>query len=325
MTLRPRLAAAVTAALLLGACGPSATDEAGVQVAAGFYPLAWIAGEVGGEEVSVVNLTRAGQDPHDTELSIKQTAQVAEADLVLLTADLQAAVAEAAEQNASGIVLDTAEVIDLRPAEDHSGDHSHDHSDEHDHAHADDQADDRADDRAEDHDHGDLDPHFWLDPLRMARIADAVADRLAEADPDHAEDYRTNAAEVRRELERLDADLAAGLQDCERDTVVVSHDAFGYLSRYGLHFEPIAGLSPGAEPSPAHLQRLQQLVRDEGLTTVFTERLSSAAMAESLAGDLGLRTDVLDPLEGLTDETGSADYLSLMRDNLAALQEANGC
>ena len=106
---------------------------------------------------------------------------------------------------------------------------------------------------------------------------------------------------------------------------MVSHDAFGYLQKYGLHLAPIAGLSPDAEPTPAVLAELSELIETEGLTTVFSERLASPALADTLATDLGLRTDVLDPIEGLTDETADEDYLSLMRQNLAALQEANGC
>jgi zinc transport system substrate-binding protein len=73
------------------------------------------------------------------------------------------------------------------------------------------------------------------------------------------------------------------------------------------------------------LARLGELIRSDGLTTVFSERLASPAMAETLASDLGVRTAVLDPIEGLTDQTADEDYLSLMRANLAALEEANGC
>jgi zinc transport system substrate-binding protein len=153
-----------------------------------------------------------------------------------------------------------------------------------------------------------------------------VERQLTELDPDHAEDYRDNAAELLADLVALDGRSSTGLADCERRTVVVSHDAFAYYGyRYDLDFEPIAGLSPQAEPSPAHLAELQELIRDEGVTTVFSETLASPEMAETLAGDLGLRTAVLDPVEGLSDETSGEDYVSLMEQNLAALEEANGC
>ncbi|HYG94238.1 MAG TPA: zinc ABC transporter substrate-binding protein, partial [Nocardioides sp.] len=175
------------------------------------------------------------------------------------------------------------------------------------------------------HEHGDLDPHFWHDPLRMADLADAVASELGEVDPGHADDYEANAAGLRDELERLDAAYSSGLAECERDTIVVSHDAFGYLEKYGLHLAPIAGLSPDAEPTPADLGELQELIRDEGITTVFSERLGSSEFTEPLSRDLGIEAAVLDPVEGLTDETSGEDYVSLMEQNLEALREANGC
>ncbi len=106
---------------------------------------------------------------------------------------------------------------------------------------------------------------------------------------------------------------------------MVSHDAFGYLAPYGLHVEGIAGLSPDAEPTPADLARLQDLITTDGITTVFAERLGSQKSSQTLADDLGITTAVLDPIEGLGDETADEDYLSLMRENLAALQLANGC
>jgi zinc transport system substrate-binding protein len=159
----------------------------------------------------------------------------------------------------------------------------------------------------------------------MADLGDAVAQQLAELDPDRAATYEDNAAELRRQLEELDQSYTDGLARCERSTTVVSHEAFSYLARYGLTFEAIAGLSPDAEPTPADLAQLQELITEDGITTVFAERLASRKMADSLAGDLGLETAVLDPIEGLSDETADDDYLSLMGQNLDALRKANGC
>ena len=168
------------------------------------------------------------------------------------------------------------------------------------------------------------DPHFWLDPLRMADLGDHVAETLSDIDPDRSQEYTANAADLRVDLERLDREYADGLDDCRRDTVVVSHDAFGYLEKYGLHFDAIAGLSPDAEPTPAHLAELQDIVREEGVTTVFTETLGSRKLADTLAHDLGLKTATLDPIEGV-DADSTDDYLSLMRANLANLKAANAC
>ncbi len=326
---RPRRAlaalTAVSAAVALGGCGALQDDQAGAgrEVVASFYPLAWVTGQVAGDDWTVTNLTTPGGEPHDLELGIGATADVTDADLVVYLAGFQPAVDDAVTSNAAGETLDAADVVELQPVTDHSEEgHAEESHAEDGHAEDGHAEEDHAE---EEHDHGDLDPHFWLDPLRMADLGDTLADRLGELDPEGAESYRDRAAQLRSELEQLDADYASGLASCELDTVVVSHDAFGYLTRYGLHFEPINGLSPDAEPNPATLAELAGVIEDEGVTTVFSERLASPALAETLAGDLDVATGVLDPVEGLTSETADDDYLSLMRENLDSLREANRC
>lgn len=298
---RALLVPALSATVLLAGCGAVTGDSAGEgrEVVASFYPLAWVTEQVAGDSWTVSNLTSPGGEPHDLELSIDSTAALTEAELVVYLEDFQPAVDDAVATNVSGATFEASEFIDMEPITEHSEEGVHVE--------------------------GDVDPHFWLDPARMAELATAVSEELAVLDEAGAESYRANAEELVGELEALDADYDEGLASCERDTVVVSHDAFGYLEKYGLRFEPIAGLSPGAEPTPAALAELTDLIREEGITTVFSERLASPAMAESLASDLDVTTGVLDPLEGLTDDTAEEDYVSLMRNNLAALQEANGC
>lgn len=325
-----QLCAALSAAALLSGCGAltEASETEGREVVGSFYPLAWATERVAGDNWTVTNLTTPGGEPHDLELSISATADLTEAALVVYLDGFQPAVDDAVDTNGTGATLDAADVIELLPVADHSDEgHAEDGAEEHsEEDHGDEEAHAEEDPAEVDaDDHGDLDPHFWLDPLLMAELSDAVADQLADVDPDNASAYRANTEELVAELEQLDTEYTEGLADCERDLVVVSHDAFGYLARYGLHLEPIAGLSPDAEPTPAALATLADLIQDEGVTTVFSERLASATMAETLADDLDVSTGVLDPLEGLTDETAQEDYLSLMRRNLAALQEANNC
>lgn len=146
-----------------------------------------------------------------------------------------------------------------------------------------------------------------------------------DIDDEHADEYAANAAEFRTELEALDKAYADGLASCARDTVVVNHDAFGYQARYGLHFESITGLSPGAEPTAQTRAEIQDLIEREGITTVFAEALGSSKTADTVAADLDITSDTLDPIEGLSDKTSQEDYLSLMRANLEALKKANGC
>jgi zinc transport system substrate-binding protein len=130
------------------------------------------------------------------------------------------------------------------------------------------------------------------------------------------------------QLDSLDADFRDGLADCEQDTIVTNHAAFGYLAAaYGLRQEPIAGLEPETEPSAKRMAELKDLVEREGITTIFTEELVSPKVADTLAREAGVRTQVLFTLEGLTAEEKAAgkDYLSLMRENLDALRSALGC
>ena len=292
MSLRRLAVPLLALPLVLSGCSALSEDGSkdGLQVAAAFYPLQYVASRVAGDQAEVENLTLPGKEPHDLELTVSETARIVEADLVVYEQGFQPAVDDGIEQNAAGTVLDVTGAADLL----RSG-------------------------------QGNPDPHFWQDPLRMAAVGDAVAEELAGIDPDHADDFRANAADLRADLEALDAEYAEGLADCDRDTVVVSHDAFGYLAKYGLRLAPVAGLSPDAEPTPGHLADLQGLIDTEGVTTVFSESLGSPRFTRPLAEDLGLRSEVLDPLEGLASEDDDSDYLSLMRDNLTALQQANGC
>lgn len=317
MTLRRTLPPATAAlALSLSGCGALTSDDASGSggsdgsetVVAGLYPLQYVAQRVAGDAFEVENLTQPGGEPHDLELGIGQTAALSDAALLVYVDSLQPAVDEAADEVSGTEVLDAATVVDLAPFEDEHSEEEEEEEDDH-----------------SGHDHGELDPHFWHDPLRMADLGDAVAERLAEIDPDEAESFEERAAELRSDLEALDEEYSTGLSDCEVRTVVTNHDAFGYLEGYDLELASINGISPDAEPTPAALAELQDLIDETGITTVFSETLVSPQAAEVLASDAGVDTAVLDTIEGLTDDTADEDYLSLMRSNLATLQEANRC
>ena len=159
----------------------------------------------------------------------------------------------------------------------------------------------------------------------MSSVAKAVEEQLADADPDNADTYAANLEDLQDDLGALAEQMRSDLASCAVDTIVVSHDAFSYLGTYGLEVAPIAGISPDAEPSPSRLAELQGVISEEGVSTVFYETLVSPDLAETLAGDLGIETAVLDPIEGLTDETEGEDYVSLMEQNLEALRTANSC
>jgi zinc transport system substrate-binding protein len=163
------------------------------------------------------------------------------------------------------------------------------------------------------------DPHVWLDPLRYAQIGERLGRTLRREDA---------AAGFGERLQELDAEFRAGLADCERRTIVTSHEAFGYLAeRYGLEQVGVSGVEPEAEPAPRDLEKIVDAVRESGATTVFVETLVSPELGETVAREAGVEVATLDPLEGLSDTAVAAgsDYFSVMRENLAALREALSC
>ena len=279
--------ALVLAAPLVAGCGAS-NDSGGStrEVVTSFYPLQYVTQRIVGSHAQVSNLTQPGREPHDLELSIRQTGAVEDADVVVYERGFQAAVDDAVDQTRPKRVVDAS--TSGRVLAD--------------------------------------DPHFWLDPTRLGAVAGAVERQMAVADPAHKGDYARNLISLQHDLAALDASFKRGLASCRITTIVVSHDAFGYLGRrYGVKVVGINGLSPDAEPSASHIRRLQDLIRSDGITTVFSEELASRRFADSLAGDLHVKTAVLDPIEGLSDATADQDYLSLMRRNLVTLRKADQC
>lgn len=320
------------------AAGPAAADA--LRVVTAFYPLQYVTEQVGGEHVAVTSLAPPGVETHDLELTPQQVAEIAEADLVVYLTGFQPAVDDAVSAHA-GNAIDVTEVVSLLDA---SGRHGNGHDDHHSNGHGDDHhsddghgddghggnahGDGHGDDRAggdDGHDHGDTDPHIWLDPTRLATIADELATQLGTIDADNAGNYTVHAAELRQELETLDTEYAEGLAGCERREIVVSHAAFGYLAdRYDLEEIAISGLSPEDESTPQRLAEVIHEAERHGATTIFFEVLVSDQVAQVIADEVGAGTAVLDPVEGLAPGS-TEDYVSLMRNNLAALRDALGC
>ncbi|BDZ60689.1 high-affinity zinc uptake system binding-protein ZnuA [Demequina sediminis] len=313
-TLRPSLlvAAAAATTLTLAACSAPAETGAsassapadGLTVAAAFYPLEYVARGVAGADTTVVALAQPGVDAHDLELSPASVREMQGADLVLFLSDFQPAVDDAIDS--TGVrSLDAAAVVELHDAEEHAEEEGEAH------------------DAEDEHEHGTSDPHFWLDPTLLAAYADSVAAELSELDPDNADSYAANAASLTETLTGIDEAYATGLAQCERDTIFVAHEAFGYLTeRYGIHQEGFAGLDPESEPSPARLLEIKERVADTGATVIFTEDTVSASVAESLANDAGVATAVLSPVETVAD---GEDYASTMTRNLEEIRGALGC
>ena len=329
-------ACAAATALALSACsstassGDGSSKDGSLTVMASFYPLQYLAEKVGGEHVSVTSLTPDGAEPHDLELSPKMVDSLSSADAVIYLAGFQSAVDEAIEQQTPKTVIDVSSAAELveagtdanHPAEDEDEATDEAQSGEteaHDHDH---EGHDQAD---HDHHHDmSADPHFWLDPVRMAKAATLVGDKLAEADSAHADTYKANAKALAEELTTLGDTLVTKTSTCKVKTFVTAHTAFGYLAdRTGLTQVGISGLDPDSSPSPARLAEISQIAKEQGVTTIFTEALIDPKVAQTLADDLGITTAVLDPIESQTD--ASKDYAATMNSNIDALTKALDC
>lgn len=298
-----RSAVLLTTSFILASCGSSDNRDAGaskivhaqaqkLRVVATFYPLAWMAQQIGGQTVDVANLTPPGVEPHDLELAPDQVDALLDADVaVVLGRGFQPGPEKIAADRTRPTVIAFDAVGEL-PANQRN------------------------------------DPHLWLDPIEFSSIRTALVAALSAQRPALAADFARRSDALGAELSQLDADMASGLKSCARRMIVTNHEAFGHLARrYLLKQESIAGLSPDAEPDPQRLDDLAALVKKNGVTTVFTESLAPKEFAETLAREVGVRTVTLDPLEGPTNDKirHGGTYLTIMRENLAALRAALTC
>ena len=313
-------ATAVAGAVALGLVTLSAcsgtSDAAGknsdgkLDVVASFYPMQYLAEQIGGDHVAVTTLTKPGVEPHDLDLKPRQIGELGEAGYILYLKGVQPAVDDAIKQAGVEHTVDAATLTEL---EAHGTAVGHEHGEDH--------------GAEEGHDQGEAgtDPHIWLDPVKYAEVAKGVGASLEKADPANAADYRKNTDALVKKLGELDTAFASGLRNTATKTFITTHSAFGYLAeRYGLDQEGITGIDPESEPSPARVKELQDIAKKDKVSTVFFETLASDKTAKTLAGDTGLRTDVLDPLEGITDTSRGDDYIEVMQSNLAALKKALG-
>ena len=272
-------------------------DDGKLRVAASFYPLYFLADKIGGERVEAVNMTPAGAEPHDYELSPKDVALVEKSSLLILCGgNLEAWGEDVAGGRSDGSIVYACEGLMAGTTEE-GGVIS-------------------------------ADPHVWLSPALYSKMAEKIAISLESIDPDGTVYYRANLAALEAELSDLDSDFRDGTGNCARKEIVTSHEAFGYLAAaYGFEQVSIAGLSPDAEPSPRQLAEVAEFARANDVKYIFFESLISPELAETIAEEVGAATLVLNPLEGLSEEEAEAgrDYISEMESNLANLRLALEC
>ncbi|MBI5643866.1 MAG: zinc ABC transporter substrate-binding protein [Deltaproteobacteria bacterium] len=278
-----------------------------ISVSASFYPLAHFAGMAGGEEVEVYNVTPAGAESHDFEPTPQDIKRALSSRLFIYNGagfDPWAEKLAPSLEKGGVSTLNISERFDLL---------SHAEGDE---------------DGHDDHEQGAADPHIWLDPLLAVKEVEAVRDALIKTDPLKEERFRENADGYIKKLHELHESYVKGLKNCEKSDLIVSHNAFGYLAkRYGLNVIPVTGLSPAAEPSPRRMGEIARFAREKKIEYIFFETLVSPRIAETIAREIGAKTLVLNPVEGLTERemNSGEDYISVMKKNLDNIRTALSC
>jgi zinc transport system substrate-binding protein len=283
-------------------------DEGKLSVTASYYPLYDFARQVGGDKVTVVNMTPAGAEPHDYEPSPQALMGAQASTVFIYNGGLMEPWVDSFLSDYKHTVVKASEHITLEESHEEDG---HTHADEDDHAH----------DAA-------TDPHFWLDPVLAQQIVNNIRDGLTAADPDNQEYYAANASSYNQKLAELNTRFTDGLAHCTLHTAISSHGAFSYLAhRYGFTVASIAGIEPEDEPSPAKIAELTDMVRQTGIRYIFFESLVSPRLAETIASETGASTLIFDPIEGLStaDQAAGKDYIGVQYDNLDNLRKALEC
>lgn len=279
-------------------------DDSKIAIVTTIYPVYDFACNIAGDKAEIINLVPAGVEPHDFELSTGDMQLIESADIFLYNgAGMEHFVDKTlqAVTNDELIVVECAKDVTLLEA-----DHSHDDGENHD-------------------DEKHTDPHTWLSVANAIVEAEAIKNALVDFDPENAQYYEDNFADYKEKLMQLHEMYQAELKDLSGDTIVVAHEAFGYLcEEYDLHQEGIEGLTADSEPDSARMKEIIDFCKSNQIKVIFFEELVSPKVAETVASEIGAETMVLNPIEGLTaeQETQGLDYIALMKQNLEVLKKA---
>ncbi|MCM3691722.1 metal ABC transporter solute-binding protein, Zn/Mn family [Neobacillus niacini] len=320
--------------LILSGCAKTGTvnknaekDKETLTVYTTIYPLQDFTKKIGGEFVDVQSIYPPNVDAHTYEPSTKEMIALANSDLFIYTgAGIEGFAEKAAEtlNKEDVLVLKAAEGIELMEST-HSNEH---HEDEDEHAesevHENEHTESEAHDE-EEHDHGDLDPHVWLDPILSIDLANNIKNSLSELMPGHATEFEANFKQLKNELENLDQEFKTTIESSKTKNLLVSHAAYGYWEkRYGIETIAITGLSPTQEPTQKELQAIIEESTEHNIHYVIFEQNVSPKIAKIIQEEIGAKSLSLHNLEAVTEENikQKDDYFSIMRKNLETIKKA---
>lgn len=284
-------------------------EEDKISIVTTIYPVYDFACNIAGDKAEIINLVPAGTEPHDFELSTGDMQLMEKADIFIYNgAGMEHFVDKTLKSisNEDLVVVEAAKGIDLIAAE-----HHHDEESE------------------EEHDDSDseekTDPHTWLSVQNAIVEAEVIKEALVEADAENADYYEANFEAYKEKLEALDESYKEELSNLSKDTIVVAHEAFGYLCKeYGLKQEAVEGLTADSEPDAARMKEIIEFCKENDIQVIFFEELVSPKVAQTIANEIGAETIVLNPVEGLTAEQKEEglNYIGIMEQNLESLKKA---
>lgn len=252
-----------------------------------FYPLYDFTKKIAGDKVEVINLTPAGVEPHDFELSPKQVAMLYDADVFIFLGEAMEPWAKKLQDQLTAKGVTVVEAGNGLIQEN--------------------------------------DPHIWLDPSLAKEVSTRIYEGISSVDPEKEPLYQENLASLLKKFDELDKELVEVFSQAKKREVVTDHAILGYLARrYDLNPRAVTGLSPQEEPSPKRMAELAEFCKTHDVKYIFTQRGESSKLSETLAHEVGADILELNPLESLTEDELKAgeDYFSIMEKNLIQIKKA---
>ena len=275
------------------------TQSSKLQVAASFYPLYYFSQQIAGDKANVLNITPAGAEPHDYEPTAQDIAQIENSKMLVLNGGGLEAWGNDIKQNLNPkntVIVTAGEGLTNQKVMENGKNI--------------------------------VDPHIWQSPPLAKQMVDRILAGFIQIDPANSSYYQANADALKVQLDNLDKDYKQGLANCVEKNIITSHSAFGYLAAaYGLNQVSIAGLSPDAEPSSQQLADIVKFTKANNVKYIFFESLISPKLSDTIATEIGAKTLVLNPIEGLTNDeiAQGKNYFTEMQNNLVNLKIALQC
>ncbi|EHL18747.1 metal ABC transporter substrate-binding protein [Peptoanaerobacter stomatis] len=289
--------------------------ETKLKIVTSMYPMYDFTKKIAGDKADVENLIPAGVEAHGWEPSATDITKLEDADMLVYNgAGMEGWIEKVTDSlsNKNLSLVEASKGAELIKNEEHDEDEEHEHEE-------------GAHEEEHHHHHGEFDPHVWISIKNAKKEMENIKDALVQADEKNKAYYEENYKKYSEEFDKLDMQFEETLKPYAGKSIVVAHEAFAYLCRdYGINQLGIEGVYEDSEPDPARMKEIIEFVKENNVKTIFFETLATPEVSETIAKETGANTDVLNPIEGLTQEELDAnkDYLSIMQDNLKAIENA---